>query len=184
MSVLRDRDAHSVSRFLAHLGERDRALADFVRRLLDADWSVAECWGPEQMDVWSLTLHRDTYAVRFGIERGIVDGVLVGPADDRSVAFRPLAYAVLGWARSHGADVPLVDPDDFRPNVATHGVGALEWLAAGNDATLERISSAWAAYRGQRYGADQRREGEWLQRTKQRGVQLIEQAAAPAVPHA
>ena len=173
-----DQDLTNLPRFLAHLGERDAGLSKFVRELLDAEWEVIEFWGPEQMDVWSLSLRSGRRVLRFGIERGIVDGVLLGSVDGQTAGFRPLSYAVLGWARSCGAAVPLDDPDAFRPDTAAHGWAVLDWLDAGNDEMVDRISSAWKTYWEQRHGPDQHLGDEWLAETKARGIRLIENAAA------
>lgn len=79
---------------------------------------------------------------------------------------------------ARGAVVPLADLEDFRPDIATHGWAVLDWLATGNDETVDRISSAWNAYWEQRHDSDQRLGDEWLAETKARGILLIEKAAA------
>ncbi|GAA2529035.1 hypothetical protein GCM10009860_05900 [Microbacterium mitrae] len=171
-------DLTNLPRFIDHLRARDAGLSTFVRGLLGVGWEVSDFWGPEQMDVWALRLHSNGRALRFGIERGFVDGVLVGSDGDRSIDFYPLSYAVLGWARSTGAVVPLEDPDHFSPDIGAHGWAALDWLAAGNDGNVARIRSAWKAYFELRYAPDSSRNEEWLAKTKAHGIRLIEQAAA------
>ncbi|MDQ0727338.1 hypothetical protein [Microbacterium sp. W4I20] len=77
--------------FLDRLSSRDPASARLARELLDAGWAVRDLFGPEQMDVWQLLLHRGTCTVRFGMERGYSDGVHVA---DSTGAYRPLAAAM------------------------------------------------------------------------------------------
>lgn len=173
-----DLDLTNLPRFLVHLRKRDAGLSDFVRQLLDAQWEAIEFWGPEQMDVWRLALRSGNRVLQFGIERGFVDGVLLGSADGDESEFRPLSYAMLGWARSCGTDIPLDDPDNFHPDIASHGWAVLDWLDAGNDETVERISSAWKDYWKQRYGTDQGIGDVWLAEAKAHGIYLIEKAAA------
>lgn len=164
--------------FLTHLEERDAGLAGFARSLLDAGWEVQTFWGPVQMDVSRLRLRRRGLSVIFGIERGFVDGVAVGPGDQVDEAsFTPLSYAVLGWARANGVDLPLGDPD-LLPDVAPHGLQALDWLDAGNDDTLLRIRDAWRGYLNRRHRGDRRHGADWLAEAKARGIRDIEAAAA------
>lgn len=165
--------------FLTHLEERDAGLAGFARQLLDAGWEVQMFWGPVQMDVSRLRLRRRGLSVIFGIERGFVDGVAVGPGDQVDEAsFTPLSYAVLGWARASGLDLPFDDPDEF-PDVGRHGLQALDWLEAGNDDTLARIRAARHEYLTRRHSKDRRLGADWLAETKARGLRDIEAAAAP-----
>lgn len=55
----------------------DSAAAELAEHLLRSGWQVVTCWGPEQMDVWMLTLARGAWRVRFGVERGYSNGVEV-----------------------------------------------------------------------------------------------------------
>ncbi|MGW9159050.1 hypothetical protein [Microbacterium sp. NPDC055665] len=89
--------------FLDRLAPRDEAAAWLARRLLESGWSVCELSGPVQMDVWQLLLERGTHRVRFGIERGRSDGVLVRLGTG---AYRPIldAMSVNGEAPGSLAD--------------------------------------------------------------------------------
>lgn len=178
MAARDDVDLANLPWFVAHLGDRDAGLAGFVRHLLDAGWEVSVFWGPLQMDVWSLVLRREKRLLRFGIERGLVDGLALGTADGGPPDFHPLSYAVLGWARSCGAALALDDPDHFAPDVARYGPATLAWLDAGGDETVDRIRAAWEWYLALRYSRDQVRGAEWLSATRARGVAAIEEAAA------
>lgn len=170
-------DLANLPRFLVHLEERQPGFAALVRQLLDAGWQVQSFWGPVQMDVWSLRLRRDELAVIFGIERGVADGVQLGPVDGAANDFRPLSYAVLAWARALGVDVPLTDPDEFRPDVGAHGLQTINWLRAGNLDVIARVNAAWAEYWSYRYSKDQLLGELWLAETKARGIELIEAAS-------
>ena len=136
-------------------------------------------WGPEQMDAWQLSLRRDSVAVRFGIERGISDGVLIGAAEATFDDLIPLSYAVLGWARASGTRLPFEDPDDFRPDYAIYGAQAAEWVRAGEGDAFSRIVAARRQYLLRRHSVDQRLGEVWLAQTKAWGVELLEAAAAP-----
>lgn len=74
--------------FLERLSTRDADAAQFARRLIDQGWTVSSLVGPVQMDVWELILERDDERVRFGIERGLSDGV--GTLDSKGV-YRPMS---------------------------------------------------------------------------------------------
>lgn len=172
-------DLTVLPRFLAHLAPRDARAAHLARRLLDSGWQVQSVWGPEQMDAWQLSLRRDSVAVRFGIERGMSDGVLIGAAEATLNDLIPLSYAVLGWARASGTALPFEDPDDFRPDYAAYGAQAAEWVRAGEGDAFSRIVAARRQYLLRRHSLDQRRGEVWLAQTKAWGVELLEAAAAP-----
>lgn len=175
-----DPDLANLPRFLDHLGERDAGAAALARQLLDEGWTIRSFWGPVQMDVWSLGLRRGGREVVFGVERGFPDAVRLGPARDdaRYDDFHPLTQAVLGWARSVGADVELGDPERFHVDLGAYGAQALDWLDAGNDDVLDRIRAAWDRYWRVRHGPDQRRDAAWLAQVKAWGLREIEAAAA------
>lgn len=63
-------DLDNVPRFLDRLKSIDREAFALVSRLLNEKWRVKSCWGPEQMDVWELTLAKQTWRAVVGIERG------------------------------------------------------------------------------------------------------------------
>jgi len=172
-------DLARLPQFLVRLEQRDPGRPSLARQLLDAGWLVDDFWGPVQMDVWRLALRRGDRAAVFGIERGAVDEVRIGPVGGAEDEFTPLSFAVLGWARSCGAPVPLDDPDAFRPDAVAHGLAALDWLEEGNDAVLARIQAAWEEYGRRRWSLDQRLGPAWLAETKERGIREIEAAAAP-----
>ncbi|QIX27067.1 hypothetical protein ncot_11015 [Nocardioides sp. JQ2195] len=109
-------DPHeTVSGLLSHLEPRDREAARFARLLLASGWEVITCWGPVQMDVWALELARGDIRVRFGIERGVSDGVLVRHPGGQE----PLGRVVERWAATRGIDQPQLVP---------HGLLALATL--------------------------------------------------------
>lgn len=171
-----DLDLTDLPRFLAHLGDRDAGAAALARQLLERGWSVQSFWGPEQMDVWSLTVRHENRLVRFGIERGYVDPVMVASDGDADPpAYRLLSLAVLGWARSSGVDLPFPGVKDFRPDLGAHGLAAIEWLASGNDHVLARIDAAWKADRARRHEPVGRTDAD----ARARGIRAIEEAAAP-----
>lgn len=91
-----------VDGFLARLSSRDGSAAWLARRLLESGWAVRELSGPQQMDVWQLLLARGTTCVRFGIERGRSDGVLVAIG---SGAYRPVVEAMSVGAPADGPAV-------------------------------------------------------------------------------
>lgn len=103
--------------FLARLSPRDGSAAWLARRLLESGWAIRELSGPQQMDVWQLLLARGTTCVRFGIERGRSDGVLVAVG---SGAFRPVAESMSAGA---SADDPAADD----------ATAVLRWLNRGSD---------------------------------------------------
>lgn len=180
MAARDELDLANLPRFLSHSAIRHTGLAAFIRHLLDTGGEISDFWGPEQMDVWSLTIRRKTRLLHFGIERGFADGVGLGVDDEHPSGFVSFSFAMLGWARSCGAELTLKDPDQFDPDIAQFGPPTLEWIDAGNDATIDRIRAAWAEYSKRRYEGDARLEHEWLAGVKAHGIEAIEAAAAPA----
>ncbi|GAT71734.1 amino acid adenylation enzyme/thioester reductase family protein [Microbacterium sp. HM58-2] len=181
-------DLTDLPQFLARLGDRDAGAAALARQLLDRGWSVQSFWGPEQMDVWSLTVRREGRTVRFGIERGYVDPVMVASDGDGDAepAYRLLSLAILGWARASGVDLPFPGVDlpfpgvkDFRPDLGAHGLEAIDWLAAGNDHVLARIDAAWKADRARRHEPAGRAAEGIVVDARARGIRAIEEAAVP-----
>lgn len=175
-----DPDLANLTRFLDHLGNphRDPDAAAFARLLLEQGCEVETFWGPEQMDVWRLTVRRGRRRVTFGVERGFPDGVGVGAADESEWTFIPLWLAVLGWARATGADLVFDDPDSRSGDLLAHGLSALDWLDAGNGEVVARIHAAWREYRQGDVRAARRDPERRLEMTA-RGIRLIEEAAAP-----
>lgn len=137
----------NLPRFLKHLGhhERDPIASAFAMLLLDEGGEVVEFWGPEQMDVWRLTIRRSRHLLTFGVERGKSDFVTLRPADEDRQWPRdiPLQFAVFGWARAHSIDLILDDPLHFPADILAHGTLALDWLGAGNEDVLLRINAAY-----------------------------------------
>jgi hypothetical protein len=101
-----------LAEFLDRLAPRDESAARLVRDLIESGWSVLELTGPVQMDVWQLLLERGVRRVRFGIERGRSDGVLV--SDDKG-AYRPILAAMSASGSAHDT-------------LAEHETAALRWL--------------------------------------------------------
>lgn len=127
--------------FLAHLDPRQRTIA---HGMLEAGAEIETFWGPEQMDVWHLTLRRGDATVGFGIERGFSDGVTVDHRRlrDRGARLPWRSYDHLWhlWALRTGVVPHAVDP------MAVHAVAdynawpaALDWLDTATDADLAAI---------------------------------------------
>ena len=127
--------------FLAHLDLPQRTIA---HGMLDAGAEIDTFWGPEQMDVWSLTLRRGDATVGFSIERGFSDGVTVAHRRlrDRGARVPGRSYDQLWhhWALRTGVIPHAVDPMD------THAAAdydawqaALDWLDTATDADLTAI---------------------------------------------
>lgn len=140
-------DLTNLPRFLKHLGhhERDPMAASFAQQLLDDGGQIVEFWGPEQMDVWGLTIRRGHYLLRFGVERGYSDSVTFLPAEAADVWPSPtlLKFAVFAWARAHGVELVLDDPDRFHADLPAYGIRALDWLEAGHEEILVKIDAAY-----------------------------------------
>lgn len=175
-----DPDLTNLPRFLDHLADpsRDPDAAAFAHLLLEQGCEVATFWGPQQMDVWRLTVRRGSRRVTFGVERGFADWVGVGTAGESEFEFASLWLAVLGWARAAGVDLVFDDPDSRHGDLLAYGLSALDWLDAGNDDVLARIHAAWREYRHGDF-REARRDPEKMKEMKARGVRLIEAAAAP-----
>ncbi|WAA66483.1 hypothetical protein [Microbacterium oxydans] len=110
-----------LAEFLDHLAPRDEPAAWLACRLLESGWSVFELTGPVQMDVWQLLLEHGPRRVRFGIERGRSDGVLVR---DDAGAYRPILDAMGVNGESRGS-------------LAANRVAALNWLNPESDGVEE-----------------------------------------------
>lgn len=117
----------------------------FAKHLLDEGGEVVVFWGPEQMDVWRLTIRRSGYLLTFGVERGRPDLVTLRPAAGARQwpGDIPLKFAVFGWARAHAIDLVLDDPVDFHADLLAHGTAALDWLGAGHEDVLLTIDAAY-----------------------------------------
>ncbi|SDH64872.1 hypothetical protein SAMN04515691_0553 [Leifsonia sp. 98AMF] len=178
-------DTANLPRFLDHLQARDTDAALLARQLLDAGAAVIVFWGPQQMDVWELRVQVGDTMVRFGVERGYSDGVLVAPAGYSSDWSRlvPLRLAVIAWARANNVPLPLDDPDEFDPGLTVHGRAVLDWVDGGHFPQVERVRLAWAEYRRQlrelRSGTLGRPDESELRAVRAAGVAAIEAAAAP-----
>ena len=140
-------DITNLPRFLKHLGhyDRDPMASKFAKQLLDEGGEVVVFWGPQQMDVWRLTIQRDGYLVSFGVERGWPDGVTLSPAADADEwpGAIPLRFAVFAWARAHAVELVIDDPIGFRVDLLAYGTAALDWLGAGHDDVLVNIYTAF-----------------------------------------
>src|SRR4051794_19371999 len=75
-------DLDNVPRFLDRLKSIDREVSALVSRLLNENWGVTSCWGPEQMDVWELKLAKQTWRAVVGIERGYAGTVVAWQESD------------------------------------------------------------------------------------------------------
>ncbi|MCR2791660.1 hypothetical protein NQ156_01120 [Microbacterium sp. zg.Y625] len=180
-------DLDALAGFLEHLDPRDAAAAAFARHLLDAGAVVRSLWGPVQMDVRGLSVQRGDMIVRFGVERGFSDGVLIGRADaaDES-GLRPIALAVFAWARANGIPLQLDDPDGIEVDLVTVGIPALDWVGAGNDDAVHRVHRAWFEHRRRLDRLQGRTRGRPsdvdLRAVIADGVAALEAAAPRAVP--
>lgn len=84
--------------FFDHLELRDPDAAHFAKELVyrRAGWEVTSFFGPVQMDVWGLVVSSGDWSVRFGVERGFSDGILVRGPDGESSRL-PSAEAAYEW---------------------------------------------------------------------------------------
>ena len=139
-------DLRNLPRFLKHLAhpERDRVASQFAQRLLDDGGEVVEFWGPQQMDVWRLTIRRGGHLVGFGVERGYPDGVTVRPAAGTQwTQAISLKLGIFAWARANDVELILDHPYDFRVDLLADGIATLDWLDAGNDEVVLRVHQAF-----------------------------------------
>ncbi len=180
-----DSDLANLPRFLEHLEQRDAEAARFARQLIDAGGAIRVFWGPQQMDVWELRVQRGQMIVRFGVERGYSDGVLIAragiPASWNDNALRQMRLAVFVWARANDIPFCLDDPDDLDVDLKSDGFAALDWVGDGHDADVERVERAWRQYRQQvdrlRGRTRGRPEESDVQAVKAAGIAAIEAAA-------
>ncbi|TFW00188.1 hypothetical protein [Orlajensenia leifsoniae] len=178
-----DPDLTNLPRFLEHLEQRDAVAAWFARRLVDAGGTVRVFWGPQQMDVWELRVQRGQMIVRFGVERGYSDGVMIARADAHASwnDLRPMRLAVLAWARANGIPLRLSDPEDLDVDLTSVGIVALDWVGAGHDTEVERVWRAWHEYRQQvdllQGRTRGRPDGSDLAAVKAAGIAALEAAA-------
>jgi hypothetical protein len=138
-----------LSGFLTHLDAPQRLIA---AAMLDAGAEIDVFWGPEQMDVWRLTLRRGDATVGFGIERGISDGVVVDHRRlrDRGARDGWTSYGDLWlvWAVRTGAIPHAVDPTTTHTAAAYDAWPAvLDWLDTASDADLTAIDALVLATR-------------------------------------
>jgi hypothetical protein len=133
-----DPDLTNLPRFLEHLEQRDAAAAQFGRQLIDAGGIIRVFWGPEQMDVWELLVQRGRMIVRFGVERGYSDGVLIARAGTPASwnNLRPIQLAAVAWARTNDIPFFLDDPDNI-------GRGAAAPSAASCADCRRVVSALW-----------------------------------------
>jgi hypothetical protein len=132
-----------VSAFLAHLDPPQRTIA---HGMLVASAEIDTFWGPEQMDVWRLTLRRGDATVGFGIERGFSDGVSVDHRRlrDRGARDGWTRYGDLWlvWARRTGVIPHAVDPLEVHVSADyTAWAAVLDWLDTASDADLTAIDA-------------------------------------------
>ena len=178
-----DPDLTNLPRFLEHLEQRDAPAAQFARQLIDTGGVVREFWGPEQMDAWELRVQRGQMIVRFGVERGYSDGVLIARAGARALwnDLRPIRLAVLAWARANDIPFRLDDPGDLDVDLESDGFSALDWVGGGHDAEVERVWRALHEYRQQVDRLQERTRGRpdepALAAVKAAGLVAIEGAA-------
>lgn len=177
-----DLDLSNLPRFLDHLEERDAGSARFARQLIDAGGVVRVLWGPLQMDVWEVRVQRGEMIARFGVERGFSDGVLIGPAGPSTrMDLLSMRLALTAWAGATGVPFQVEDPDEFALDLASNGIAALDWVGAGNEARVTRVTQAWFDYRAQLerlMARTRRRPAESdLQAVRAAGSAAIERAA-------
>jgi hypothetical protein len=132
-----------LSGFLTHLDSPQRIIAS---GLVDAGAEIDVFWGPEQMDVWRLTLRRGDATVGFGIERGFSDGVTVDHRRlrDRGARDGWTRYGDLWlvWAVRTGAIPHALDPLDLHATADYDAwTAVLDWLDAASDADLTAIDA-------------------------------------------
>ena len=132
-----------VSAFLAHLDPTQRTIA---HGMVNAGAEIDTFWGPEQMDVWRLTLRRGEATVGFGIERGFSDGVTVDHRRlrDRGARDGWMSYVDLWlvWAVRTGAIPHALDPLDLAASADyTAWVAVLDWLDTATEADLTAIDA-------------------------------------------
>lgn len=142
-------DLKNQPRFLKHLGhcERNPMASAFAKHRLDEGGEVVVFWGPEQMDVWQLTIRHGGYLITFGVERGWPGVVELRPAaggNHWSDNIR-LQFAVFGWARAHAVDFALDDPLNLHSDLLAYGTAALDWLGSGHEEVLVKIDVAFNA---------------------------------------
>lgn len=130
-----------VTAFVAHLDLPQRTIA---HGMLDAGAEIDTFWGPEQMDVWSLTLRRGDATVGFSIERGFSDGVTVDHRRLRDRGARhgwtSYGYLWLVWALRTGVIPQSVDPLETHATADyTAWAAVLDWLDSATDADLTAI---------------------------------------------
>lgn len=145
-----------LSGFFSHLDEPQTTVA---QQLVAAGWEVATFWGPEQMDVWRLTLRRGPVQVSFGIERGFSYGIEVhhellrerGP----TYGWPPYGQIWLAWkwrTKTFGRD-----PDAFEiPADTTEWPQLFAWLGAASRpdvATIDALIDATRELLNRRYGS-------------------------------
>jgi hypothetical protein len=116
-------DRDRLARFLEKL---DAPQSTVAAGMLAARWRVTTFWGPEQMDVWSLTLTRRDVRATFGIERGLSYGIeLAHPGMRRprpGEAWPSYEQVWLVWGRRTG-----VLPRPFDPKLLPDVVGYAAW---------------------------------------------------------
>ncbi|MEL4317446.1 hypothetical protein WJX64_00360 [Leifsonia sp. YIM 134122] len=181
-----DPDLANLPRFLEHLEQRDAVAARFARQLIDAGGTVRVFWGPQQMDAWELRVQRDQMIVRFGVERGYSDGVMIARGGTHASwnDLRPMRLALLAWARANDIPFRLGDPEDLDIDLKSDGLAALDWVGGGHDLEVERVWRAWQEHcqqvdrlRGRTRG---RPDESDLAAVKAAGLAAIEAAARSA----
>lgn len=178
-----DPDLANLPRFLEHLEQRDAVASRFARQLVGAGGVVRVFWGPQQMDVWELRVQQGQMIVRFGVERGYSDGVMIARAGAHASwnDLRPMRLAVFAWARANDIPFGLSDPEDLDVDLTSDGFAVLDWVDGGHEAEVERVWRAWQDYRQQVdrlwWGTRGRPDESDLAAVKAAGIAAIEAAA-------
>ncbi|GAA1916225.1 hypothetical protein GCM10009775_05870 [Microbacterium aoyamense] len=179
-------DLTGLPRFLAHLEARDASSAHFARLLLDSGCVPVGFWGPVQMDVWELRIRRGAAIVRFGVERGYSDGLMIGPptGSDSWTSFVPMNLAVVAWAGANAYALRLDDPSVVNVDLQEVGLAVVDWVGDGHEEAIDRVRQAWKTYHEKEGRLRRRTNGHptpaQLNASRAAGAAAMQAAATPS----